>query len=47
MRNQLRATILEHDAQLTQYFDEWRDRFDQDTDHSDPALQFRAELLPL
>ncbi|RPD54605.1 hypothetical protein L226DRAFT_547907 [Lentinus tigrinus ALCF2SS1-7] len=41
-----RSVILDYDSQLTQYFEEWMDRFRRDSDMTDPALKFRAELLP-
>ncbi|KAM5545448.1 hypothetical protein V8D89_000486 [Ganoderma adspersum] len=41
-----RSVILEHDEQLTVFFNEWMDRFQRDSDMTDPVLKFRAELLP-
>ncbi|RDX45931.1 hypothetical protein OH76DRAFT_1532078 [Lentinus brumalis] len=41
-----RSVILDYDRQLTQYFEEWMERFRRDSDMTDPALKFRAELLP-
>ncbi|KAI0697213.1 hypothetical protein C8T65DRAFT_710435 [Cerioporus squamosus] len=41
-----RSVILEYDRELTQYFEEWMERFRRDSDMTDPALKFRAELLP-
>ncbi|KAI0755619.1 hypothetical protein C8Q74DRAFT_1210774 [Fomes fomentarius] len=41
-----RSVIIEHDDQLRQYFEEWMGRFQRDSDLTDPALKFRAELLP-
>ncbi|EJF62017.1 hypothetical protein DICSQDRAFT_169593 [Dichomitus squalens LYAD-421 SS1] len=45
-RLDFRSVILEHDEQLTAYFNEWNERFRLDTDMTDPALKFRAALLP-
>ncbi|KAI1793795.1 hypothetical protein LXA43DRAFT_206444 [Ganoderma leucocontextum] len=41
-----RSVILEHDEQLTVFFNEWMDRFKRDSDMTDSMLKFRAELLP-
>ncbi|KAI0773153.1 fungal-specific transcription factor domain-containing protein [Trametes elegans] len=41
-----RSSIINHDEQLMAYFKEWSDRFQRDSDLNDPALKFRASLLP-
>ncbi|OBZ72956.1 Protein priB [Grifola frondosa] len=41
-----RAVILQYDQQLTDYFEEWTQRFNEDSNLQDPALAFRASLLP-
>jgi hypothetical protein len=41
-----RAVTLEHDRLLTSYRQEWAERFEQDSDHSDAACEFRVKLLP-
>jgi len=42
-----RAVTLEHDRLLTDWRQEWAERFEQDSDHSDEASEFRVKLLPL
>ncbi|KAI9068941.1 hypothetical protein FKP32DRAFT_1671776 [Trametes sanguinea] len=41
-----RASIIKHDGELMDYFKEWSERFQRDSDLTDPALKFRASLLP-
>ncbi|EIW52694.1 uncharacterized protein TRAVEDRAFT_53136 [Trametes versicolor FP-101664 SS1] len=41
-----RASIVDHDNQLMEYFKEWSERFKRDSDLTDNALKFRAALLP-
>ncbi|KAI8977809.1 hypothetical protein BD414DRAFT_554477 [Trametes punicea] len=41
-----RASIIHHDEELMAYFKEWSERFQRDSDLTDPALKFRASLLP-
>jgi hypothetical protein len=41
-----RAVTLEHDQQLTNYRQEWAERFERDSNHNDPACVFRVKLLP-
>ena len=42
-----RTVILEHDRQLDENHVEWMARFQNDSDLTDAALKFRADLLPL
>jgi len=41
-----RAVTLEHDRLLSNYRQEWAERFERDSDHSDAACEFRVKLLP-
>jgi len=41
-----RAVTLEHDRLLTDWRQEWAERFEQDSDHNDEASEFRVKLLP-
>ncbi|KAI9508712.1 fungal-specific transcription factor domain-containing protein [Russula earlei] len=41
-----RAVTLEHDRLLTNCRQEWAERFERDSDHSDAACEFRVKLLP-
>ncbi|KAH9850967.1 fungal-specific transcription factor domain-containing protein [Lenzites betulinus] len=41
-----RSSIINHDEELMAYFKEWQQRLDHDCDLTDPALKFRASLLP-
>lgn len=40
------SVTLEHDNRLTLYFEEWTNRFNEESDHSDPGSAFRCKLLP-
>ncbi|KAI9508705.1 hypothetical protein F5148DRAFT_1148845 [Russula earlei] len=42
-----RAVTLEHDRLLNNCRQEWAERFERDSDHSDAACEFRVKLLPL
>jgi hypothetical protein len=42
----LRDVTLDHDQLLTDYRQEWAERFKRDSDHNDPACEFRVKLLP-
>jgi hypothetical protein len=41
-----RAVTLEYDQLLKSCREEWAERFVRDSDHSDPACEFRTKLLP-
>ncbi|KAI0251644.1 fungal-specific transcription factor domain-containing protein [Lactifluus subvellereus] len=41
-----RAVTLRYDQLLTNCREEWVVRFDRDSDHNDPACEFRVKLLP-
>jgi len=41
-----RAVTLEHDRMLSEYRQEWAERFERDSDHTDAACEFRVKLLP-
>ncbi|KAI9447292.1 hypothetical protein F5148DRAFT_1371274 [Russula earlei] len=41
-----REVTLEHDRLLTNCRQEWAERFERDSDHSDAACEFRVKLLP-
>ncbi|KAH9995295.1 fungal-specific transcription factor domain-containing protein [Russula vinacea] len=41
-----RAVTLVHDRMLADYRQEWADRFEQDSDHTNAACEFRVKLLP-
>jgi len=41
-----RAVTLEYDQKLKSCREEWAERFARDSDHSDPACEFRTKLLP-
>ncbi|KAF8836497.1 hypothetical protein BDN67DRAFT_1014656 [Paxillus ammoniavirescens] len=40
------AVTLQHDAQLTAYFEEWTKRFNEESNTDDPGCRFRCTLLP-
>ncbi|KAF8435322.1 fungal-specific transcription factor domain-containing protein [Boletus edulis BED1] len=40
------SVTLQHDAELTNYFKEWKLRFQSESDPNDPGCQFRCTLLP-
>jgi len=37
---------LEYDQLLTNYCQEWAERFERDSDHTNAACEFRAKLVP-
>ncbi|KAI0370732.1 hypothetical protein BV20DRAFT_943680 [Pilatotrama ljubarskyi] len=45
-RLDFRASIVNHDEKFQAFFEEWSERFRRDSDLTDPALKFRASLLP-
>ncbi|KAI0643341.1 fungal-specific transcription factor domain-containing protein [Trametes meyenii] len=45
-RLDFRQSIINHDEQMMAFFKEWSERFQRDSDLTDPALKFRASLLP-
>jgi len=45
-RIDFRAVTLEYDDLLKSCREDWADRFARESDHNDPACEFRAKLLP-